>query len=237
MTMNMLQHSHSYYYTIFLIFVYVAAYTVAFVPLERIQQQRSTPKLGVLWNPLDEKSSSSISGFVEFPTDKQRTEIKKEAKKRKSRRQLPFYKLPDDEENIGPEIFQEVWKKLTKSEMIEIKGIMPEDKRLVFQTALLFCKEMEEMISASSADHVKINNDSDDVYEEGDDDDEEGSSAVVLPVALLSTKGHTALIYCPTLPVDHPDKFILRTSVGQKNVWSARPKPLRDSSGQIINGL
>jgi hypothetical protein len=60
---------------------------------------------------------------------------------------------------------------------------------------------------------------------------------VVLPVALLETKGHTCLIYSPTLPVDHENKFIkLRTSVGMKNTWMPREKAPRDYRGQIIKG-
>merc|ERR1712166_1021294 len=107
---------------------------------------------------------------------------------------------------------------------MEIKGICRADRRQVFQTAKLFCEELEGLISPSLGNN-----------EENDGDEEGGNEgAVCLPVALISSKGHTALIYCPTLPVDHPDKLILRTSVGQKNVWTARLKSPRDNRGQII---
>mmetsp|Transcript_11579 Transcript_11579/g.26850 ORF Transcript_11579/g.26850 Transcript_11579/m.26850 type:complete len:227 (+) Transcript_11579:124-804(+) len=177
-------------------------------------------ELRVLWDPREAEKGSE---FVEFPTASQRAEIKKEAKRRHARREMPYFSF-SDEETDGPwsdETISAIWKQLTETEMMELKGICREDKRDVFQTAKWFCEELEELISPSSSDED----------EKGNEEDQAG---VYLPVALISTKGHTALIYCPTLPTDHPDKLILRTSVGQKNVWKARPKPLRDNSGQII---
>mmetsp|Transcript_7309 Transcript_7309/g.17828 ORF Transcript_7309/g.17828 Transcript_7309/m.17828 type:complete len:236 (-) Transcript_7309:393-1100(-) len=176
-----------------------------------------------LWALWDPRNLEKGSEFVEFPTPSQRAEIKKEAKKRRVSRQLPYFSLPDAETD-GPwsdETIQAIWKELTETEMMELKGISRQEIRGVYQTAKWFCEELEELISPAIGDH------------DGDREDEE-NQGMHLPVALISTKGHTALIYCPTLPVDHPDKFVLRTSVGQKNVWRARPKPLRDISGQII---
>jgi hypothetical protein len=43
------------------------------------------------------------------------------------------------------------------------------------------------------------------------------------PVTLLSTKGYTALIFSPALPLDNHYHIPLRTSIGQKNTWRARP--------------
>jgi len=174
--------------------------------------------LQILWDPSNVENDS---GHVEFPTPSQRAEIKKEAKKRSARRQMPYFSL-SDEESDGPwsdETIQAIWKQLTETEMMELKGICRQDIRDVFQTAGWFCEEVEELLAPSGSDD-----------EEGDQEDQ----GVHLPVALISTKGHTALIYCPTLPIGHPEKLILRTSVGQKNVWKARPKAPRDSSGQII---
>jgi len=179
-------------------------------------------KLQILWDP---NNADNDSGFVDFPTQSQRADIKKEAKRRRARRQIPYFSFPD-EETEGPwsdETIQAIWKQLTETEMVELKGICRQDIRDVYQTAFLFCEELEELISPSGSDED----------EEGDRDDQE-DQGIHLPVALISTKGHTALIYCPTLPADHPEKLVLRTSVGQKNVWRSRPKPLRDNSGQII---
>jgi hypothetical protein len=180
-------------------------------------------KLPVLWDP---RNAENDSGYVDFPTPSQRAEIKKEAKRRRARRSMPYFSFSDDETG-GPwsaETIQAIWKQLTETEMLELKGICRQDIRNVYQTAKNFCEELEELIAplgSSSED-------------EGDDQEDQEDQGSYLPVALVSTKGHTALIYCPTLPTDHPDKLVLRTSVGQKNVWKARPKPPRDISGQII---
>ena len=216
---------HTMYIMLLLSIAGITCTTALVIPRIQNKQQSFTKsfapshptKLQVLWDPLN---SENDSGYVEFPTPSQRSEIKKEAKRRRARRQMPRISFSDDETN-GPwsdETIQAVWEKLTETEMIELKGICRQDIRDVYQTARWFCEEIEDLIAPSSSD-------------EEDDDGDEGR---FLPVALISTKGHTALIYCPTLPLDHPNKFILRTSVGQKNVWKARPKPLRDISGQII---
>jgi hypothetical protein len=218
-------------YTILFCWIAGSTFTVAFV-IPCIQNskfslnQSAAPshptKLQVLWDP---RNAENDSGLVDFPTPSQRAEIKKEAKRRQARRDMPSFSF-SAEESDGPwsdETVQAIWKQLTETEMMELKGICREDRREVFQTGKSFCEELEELIAPSGSDEV----------EEGDREDQE-DGGVHLPVALISTKGHSALIYCPTLPTDHPDKFILRTSVGQKNVWKSRPKPLRDISGQIV---
>jgi hypothetical protein len=188
----------------------------------------TTTRLQILWDPHDVETRSDL---VDFPTSAQQTELKKEAKRRMARKEMPLFIFKEDEMNgpWSPETFQEVWNLLTRHEMITLKGICRNDRKLVYQTAQLFCEQMEDLISASQVvgDIGQVNNDDCDY----DDDDSENTT---LPVAVLSYKGHSALIYCPTLPLDNPDKFHLRTSVGQKNVWTARPKPLRDDRGQII---
>mmetsp|Transcript_37494 Transcript_37494/g.42278 ORF Transcript_37494/g.42278 Transcript_37494/m.42278 type:complete len:241 (+) Transcript_37494:44-766(+) len=232
------------YYVFFLVFGSIVANTIAFVPFDIKHQERQrqqhrkisvgtpsmdaspTPtKLQVLWDPRNEADHDS--GLIEFPTSPQRIEIKKEAKKRKSRKQLPHFSLSEEEMDgqWSDETFQTVWKQLSVSEMMEIKGICRKDRRHVFQTAKLFCEELEDLISPSSGSNEENN-------KSGDEEEKDKGSSI--PVSLITSKGHTALIYCPSLPVDHPDKFILRTSVGQKNVWTSRPKKLRDNRGQII---
>lgn len=212
--------SLNFLYAVVLCLIAGSAVSTAFViPGTKLSRNASTKssQLQVLWDPRDVEKGSE---FVEFPTGSQRAEIKKEAKKRSARRQMPYFSFSDDETN-GPwsdETMMAVWKQLTENEMIELKGICRDSRRDVFQTAKLFCEELEELIAPVGSD------------EEGEEDED----SIYLPVALISTKGHSALIYCPTLPVDHPDKFVLRTSVGQKNVWKARPKAPRDGRGQII---
>eukprot|EP00980_Cylindrotheca_fusiformis_P006284 scaffold1344_cov102-Cylindrotheca_fusiformis.AAC.3 len=40
------------------------------------------------------------------------------------------------------------------------------------------------------------------------------NDSAVLTVALISIEGHSAVIYSPTLDLDHPNQFLLRTRVG-----------------------
>jgi hypothetical protein len=187
----------------------------------------STTVLHVLWDPRNSEDAEIGSTLVDFPTPAQRTEIKKEAAKRKARKQLHIISFPTDETD-GPwsfDTYQKVWNILLNDEMVELKGISHHDKKHVYQKAKAFCEEIEELVSSSST-----GDDDDETDGDGNGEEEEAP----LPVALLSVKGHTALIYCPTLPLDHPAKLRLRTSVGQKNVWKARPKPFRDISGKVI---
>jgi hypothetical protein len=136
--------------------------------------------------------------------------LKKEASKRQARKELSALSL-SNEESYGPfseSTMQDIWKLLNENELVQIRGIAREDKKHVFGLADRLCLELEMMQS---------------------EDDE-----VLLPVALLSTKGHVAIIYSPTLELDHPNRVPLRTSVGQKNTWTARIKAPRDHRGQII---
>jgi hypothetical protein len=204
-----------------------APFAAAFVSIPCEQRSSTTARFGVPPKVWDPRSQERGTEFVEFPTAGQKADIKKEAKKRKARRQMTYFSLPDEETN-GPwsgETIRAIWEQLTKSEMMELKGICRESKRDVYQTALWFCEDLEELIAPSSASEED---------EDGDDEEEDEEGGTYLPVRLIAVNGHTALIYCPTLPTDHPDKFNLRTSVGQKNVYTARPKAPRDIRGQII---
>jgi hypothetical protein len=183
-------------------------------------------RLQVIWDP---HNVEGLPAFVNFPTSAQQIELKKEAKRRTARKQMPLFFFKEEEMNgpWSPETFQDVWNLLTKNEMITLKGICRNDRKLVHQTARWFCEELEDLISGSQGgDNGQV-----DGSDDSDDDDIEYAT---LPVEVLSYTGHSALIYCPTLSHHHPDKFRLHTSVGQKNVWTARPKPLRDDRGQII---
>ena len=55
-------------------------------------------------------------------------------------------------------------------------------------------------------------------------------------VNLVECKGHTAIYFCPASE-DNPQRLRLFTSVGQKNEWTQKPKPVRDNRGQIIPGM
>lgn len=151
---------------------------------------------------------------------------------------------------FSDDTFQDLWSALSEHELVLVKGVTPGQRKAVYPTAVRLCEEMEERLVEAEVDEEENDDeeeidaeeeevDDTDDPDEADDDEYDGDSPSyfslpVLPVALLSTKGHTALIYCPTLPLDHPNKFVLRTSVGQKNVWSARIKAPRDHRGQIV---
>ncbi|KAL3936990.1 MAG: hypothetical protein SGBAC_007805 [Bacillariaceae sp.] len=152
--------------------------------------------------------------LVEFPTPSQRSTLKKEAAKRQARKELPTFSLPSDDQlgSFSDETLESIWELLEEHELLQIKGFAVESKerRLTHDLAMKLCLQLEW------EKERQINDD------------------VTLPVAMLSYKGHSAIIYSPTLDNDHPKKFILRTSVGQKNTWKARTKAPRDNRGQIV---
>mmetsp|Transcript_14261 Transcript_14261/g.34381 ORF Transcript_14261/g.34381 Transcript_14261/m.34381 type:complete len:302 (-) Transcript_14261:77-982(-) len=127
----------------------------------------------------------------------------------------------------------EIWQELRKHEVVQLKGVCSESRKYVYSVATWICAMLEERQEEQTAESSNENDD--------DDDDDASFMAsplpVALPVAVLDTKGHTCLLYSPTLPLDHEKKFLtLRTSVGQKNAWARREKAPRDHRGQIIDG-
>lgn len=184
----------------FLVLLSAPLQSICFHPTHRTSIVRSVVSLHALYDP-----QTSSDEFVEFPTASQRVELKKEASKRLARKELEDFVL-SQEESFGPfstETITNLWNALSENELVQVRGIAREERKLVFGIAERICAELELL------------------QEE-------------LPVSLLSTKGHTALLYSPTLPTDHNNHVTLRTSVGQKNTWRPRPKPLRDSRGQVI---
>lgn len=188
---------------------------------------KSSSSLNVLWDPLNNKDhqlasnnmiNNEIEGkgepLVDFPTPSQRTALKKEASKRQARKKLASFSLPEADQLGGysDETLNVIWELLQQHELLRIKGLasVTKERRLVHSLAEELCIRLE------LEQERQINDD------------------VTLPVAMISFKGHSSIIYSPTLPMDHPKKFILRTSVGQKNIWKARIKAPRDNRGQII---
>lgn len=151
------------------------------------------------------KPSETDAEFVDFPTPSQRTVLKKEASKRQARKELASFAL-SMEESRGP------FSANTLQELWDLLSV----NELVLLRAV--SKEDKKSVFSTAArlcaelETIQTN----------------------FPVSLLSTKGHTALIFSPSLPLDHPLHVPLRTSVGQKNKWRARVKPLRDNRGQIM---
>ncbi|CAJ1959636.1 unnamed protein product [Cylindrotheca closterium] len=183
----------------------------------------SSSSLSVVWDPKNNEGhqragndimSSEDELVVEFPTPNQRTALKKEASKRQARKKLPSFVLPSNDQlgSYSDETLGSIWKLLNEHELVQIKGFAreSEERRLTYDLAMKLCLQLEY------EQERQINDD------------------ITLPVAMLSYKGHSAIIYSPTLDNDHPKKFVLRTSVGQKNTWKARIKKPRDERGQII---
>lgn len=179
--------------------------------IRQSQGRQALLALSVIWDPKNNEDQIN-SELVEFPTPAQKIELKKEANKRLARKKLPFFKMPEDESfgSFSDETLTEIWGMLQEHELILIRGIAIPEKKIVFQLATRLCLELEW------EQERKIND------------------LAVLPVALLSTKGHSAIVYSPTLDLAHPNKFPLRTSVGQKNTWTERIKAPRDHRGQIV---
>jgi len=182
----------------------------------------SSSSLSVLWDPHGNPGHQSAGNdimnedelLVEFPTPSQRSALKKEAAKRQARKKLSSFALPANDQlgSYSDETLESIWKLLQEHELVQIKGFASDSKerRLTYDLAMKLCLQLEW------EQERQINDD------------------ITLPVAMLSYKGHSAIIYSPTLDNDHPKKIILRTSVGQKNTWKARIKAPRDNRGQII---
>ncbi len=163
----------------------------------------------------DHRSTSSLSvlydpraadtEFVEFPTSSQRVTLKKEANKRQARNELAAFSLPS-EETEGP---------FSDKTLQALWSVVSDNELVVVRGISSQEKKWVYGIAERlCADLETIQSD--------------------LPVTLLSTKGHAAVIFCPSLPFEHPLHVPLRTSVGQKNKWRPRTKRPRDNRGQII---
>jgi len=211
------------------LFIDISA-TTAFVESTAIHRTTTMPSsssLNVLWDPRNNDEHQLASNniinneiigndepLVDFPTPSQRSTLRKEATKRQARKKLASFSLPADDQlgGFSDEALKSIWELLQQHELLQIKGFASatKDRKVVYPLAMQLCLQLE------FEQERQINDD------------------VTLPVAMISYKGHSAIIYSPTLPNDHPKKFILRTSVGQKNIWKARNKAPRDNRGQII---
>jgi hypothetical protein len=148
---------------------------------------------------------TSNDEFVDFPTPAQKTALKKEASKRQARNELATVFLPQ-EETMGP-FSEDTLKDLWNA--LQENGLV--------------------QIRGISKDNKKYAfNTAERLCAELEMIQQE------LQVTLLSMKGHSVVLFSPTLSSDHPLYVTLRTSVGQKNTWQGRVKAPRDHRGQII---
>eukprot|EP00339_Tiarina_fusa_P005838 CAMPEP_0117068798 /NCGR_PEP_ID=MMETSP0472-20121206/48226_1 /TAXON_ID=693140 ORGANISM="Tiarina fusus, Strain LIS" /NCGR_SAMPLE_ID=MMETSP0472 /ASSEMBLY_ACC=CAM_ASM_000603 /LENGTH=266 /DNA_ID=CAMNT_0004791023 /DNA_START=172 /DNA_END=968 /DNA_ORIENTATION=+ len=220
---------------------------------------------GVKWDPTQTAAEvEEDKVFVEFPTPAQRRTLKKAVTKLQARKELATLVLSsedgglnndvdvvaendimdgddDEEEEVSlfqTAVLQQIWELMDtkQTEVVQVRGLSRHNKKLVFQAAEQLCWELEdyriEEQRNKNNNAQKNENENETAEKENDDSDD---SQDVVTVSLLSTKGHAAILYCPTvLDLDHPNKIVLRTSVGQKNVWKARVKAPRDNRGQVI---
>lgn len=143
--------------------------------------------------------------FVDFPTSSQRVTLKKEASKRQARNELATFSLsPDESDGV-----------LSATKLQELWSTLSENEMILVRG---ISKDDKKWVY-KTAERICASLET--IQSE-------------FPVTLLSTRGHTAILYCPSLPLDHPLHIPLRTSVGQKNKWRARAKPARDNRGQVI---
>jgi hypothetical protein len=143
--------------------------------------------------------------FVDFPTPSQRTFLKNEAARRQARKELVTFCLPPNEMD-GP---------FSLATLNELWNDLSKNELVLVR-------------GISKGDKKYVYGTAERICAELQTLQSE------LPITLLATKGHTATIFCPSLPLDNPLHVPLRTSVGQKNRWLARVKPPRDNRGQII---
>jgi hypothetical protein len=141
----------------------------------------------------------------DFPTPKQKIELRKIITKRAARKELPWFVMPE-EENLGPfpSSLPEIRQLLDSEEIVEVRGISKDSKRQVYAT---FERLVAELGMEMNKDVTIIST--------------KGFSAVIYSEM---DNDHANV----------EKKIMLRTSVGQKNTWTRRVKAPRDNRGQII---
>lgn len=154
--------------------------------------------------PLASESSTNENNVPlqqEYLTPTQVKALRKEASKRKARKQLATHVLSDDDQGMPlseSSMSAIVQLLLDNNELVEVRGISRDAKRHVRRDSERLALELEmELLSR--------------------------------PVFLLDTKGHAAIYYSPAGDVQLRTKY-------QEGQWTKKPRPKRDSRGQIIKG-
>ena len=176
----------------------------------------------------DDEEDDEISEYYDLEEPTEESESENETEDEEDEDEDDMLMLYEDQ------TLDEIWQELRKHEVVQLKGVCSESRKYVYSVATWICAMLEERQDGETSNN-KNDQDDDDIHD--DMNDGPPPLPVILPVTVLETKGHTCLLYCPTLPLDHKDKFLtLRTSVGQKNSWTRREKAPRDNRGQIIEG-
>lgn len=138
--------------------------------------------------------------------------LRKEASKRLANKRMPVLFLTENETHgdFADSSLHEIAQAMSTAELVQVRGLSRDAKKQIRNVA-------DSLAAALSVEMAK-------------------------DVNLVECKGHAAIYYCPAndddddLP-DGSSKIKLFTSVGKKNQWTRKPKPVRDNRGQIIPGL
>jgi hypothetical protein len=148
--------------------------------------------------------SNTADSLVEFPTAAQKKVLRAEASKRQARKELSAFSLPE----------------------VETRG--PFSKETI--AALMQLLNENELVEVRGVSKGKIKQ----VFATLSRLCMELEIETQKNVSLVQPKGFSGVLYSPTDEESHPSRIQLRTSVGQKNVWTKRSKAARDERGHIV---
>eukprot|EP00934_Nitzschia_sp_Nitz4_P000878 Nitzschia sp. Nitz4//scaffold23_size168460//17841//18464//NITZ4_002203-RA/size168460-processed-gene-0.210-mRNA-1//1//CDS//3329543587//878//frame0 len=165
------------------------------------QTRAFTTQLQILFDPRIHVDSD----IVRFPTPKQKVVLRKEAKKRRARDELPILSIPLEETagDFSEDTKQNILSNLMEHELVLVRGISRDSKKYVGKNTTSLCEDL----TAMNVNQTKV--------------------------SMLDITGFSVLLYSPTLPIGHERHVPLRTSVGQKSIWKKRPKPYYDENGKF----
>lgn len=176
------------------------------------------------FSPLLEPSASSSSSLMMaddaeplYLSDNHIATLRKESAKRIANKRMPVVFLPESETNgdFRPSLLAQVCHALETAELVQVRGLSRDSKKQIRKVADMLTIALG-MEMGKDVNLVMCKGHSAVYYAEADDDDEQDG-------------GRSSTLKQP--------KIKLHTSVGKKNQWTKKPKPVRDNRGQIIPGL
>lgn len=106
--------------------------------------RHSISRLNVVYDPrtMDVKYTG-----MDFPTPAQRKVLKKEAARRHVQKELPIFTVPleETEGSFSAETLKSIHSALAQNELVEVRGISRNDKKLVFTIVQRLVEELETM--------------------------------------------------------------------------------------------
>jgi hypothetical protein len=148
--------------------------------------------------------SNTDDSLVEFPTAAQKKVLRLEASKRQARKEMISFHLPEPETR-GP---------FSKETMLALMKLLNENELVDVKGVSKnnISQVFNTLILLSTELEIEMQKN----------------------VCLVRPKGFSGVLYSPGEDESHPYRIQLRTSVGQKNVWTKRSKALRDNRGKIV---